>query len=121
MNILSCDTQKLFGLFELDESGTVLYSRVESNGHSDGAAATASAAPAYVGRNYFTEVATFKNVEEFRRRVTKFINSHGQADSFHFTCRFDGGPLLVRVLLARIRERSNGNPRRSILVHIRKA
>jgi hypothetical protein len=104
--------QQLFGLFELDPAGTVLYSRVEPEG--DGAA------PSVAGQDFFNEVALFANAEELRRRISAFTNSEAQADNFHFTCLCDGGPLLVKVLLACIRERSNGRHTKTVLVHIRK-
>ena len=78
------------------------------------------AASDVAGRNFFDEVASFENAEELRGRILDFTNSERQADNFHFTCLCDGGPLTVKVLLARIRERSNGSRTKSILVHIRK-
>jgi hypothetical protein len=107
--------QELFGLFELDSAGTVLYSRIEPDAGASVAAANLA------GRNFFEEVAPFENVEEFRQRIANFTRSHGQADNFNFTCRVNDDALPVRVLLARIRERSNGSHTKSILVHIRKA
>lgn len=106
--------QGFFGLFELDPAGTVLYSRPEPDGEAD------AVAPDAAGRNFFDEVAPFENAEELRRRIAAFSKGEGQADSFHFTCQCDGGPQPVKVLLARIRERSNGRKMKSILVHIRK-
>jgi hypothetical protein len=106
--------RKLFGLFELDPAGTVLYSRIEPDGEAT------SSAPNVAGHNFFNEVAPFENAEELRRRISVFANSDGQADNFNFTCQCDDGPLPVRVLLACIRERSNGRNTKSILVHIRK-
>jgi hypothetical protein len=106
--------QGLFGLFELDPAGTVLYSRLEPDGAAGGVA------PDAAGLNFFDEVAPFENAEELRRRIAAFSKGEGQADSFHFTCQCDGGPQPVKVLLARIRERSNGKKTKSILVHIRK-
>jgi hypothetical protein len=107
---------KLFGLFELDPAGKVLYFRTEPEGDSD------CVSPAdLAGRNFFDEVASFENVEEFRRRIGSFTHSNGQADNFNFTCRLNNGLLPVRVLLlARIGERSDGKHKKSILVHIRK-
>jgi hypothetical protein len=105
--------QNLFGLFELDTTGNVLYSRIETDGEKASALDVA-------GHNFFETVAPFENAEELRRRIQSFTRSDGQADNFHFSCRYGDGPLLVKVLLARIRERSNGRQTKSILVHIRK-
>ena len=101
---------KLFGLFELDPAGTVVYSRTEPGG----------IVPDMAGRNFFEEAAPFGNAEELRRRIADFTRGEGQAENFHFTCQFEDGPLHVKVLLARIRERSNGQGTKSVLVHIRK-
>src|SRR5215203_3196173 len=114
MSALLLDRQKLFGLFELDPAGKVLYSKIEPDGDD------AVSAPDVAGRNFFEAVAPFVNVEELRRRVDNFANSEGQADNFHFSYQADDGPLLVKVLLARISEQSDSARTKSILVHIRK-
>jgi len=107
---------KLFGLFELDPAGKVLYFRTEPEGDSD------RVSPAdMAGRNFFDEVASFENVEELRRRIGSFTHGNGHADNFNFTCRLNNDLLPVRVLLARIGNRSDANQTKSILVHIRKA
>lgn len=106
--------QRLYGLFELDPVGTVLYSRVEPDG--DGG----DGGPDVTGRNFYEEVAPFGNVEEFRRRIVQFTQGGSPADSFRFDCQYDGSALPVRVLLARIRERSSHDRTKSVLVHIRK-
>jgi photoactive yellow protein len=105
---------KFFGLLELDAAGKVLYSRVERDGGAG------SVSPDVTGRNFYTEVAPFKNVVEFQRRLDSFSRSSQQADSIHFTCDYEDGPLAVKILLARIRERSERDVTKSILVHIRK-
>lgn len=106
--------QKLYGLLELDSSGTVLYSRIERDGDSGGTE------PDITGRNFFTEVAPFKNIKEFQRCIDSFRRSMSPADSLTFTCQFDDDSVPVRVLLARIGERSESERTKSILVHIRK-
>ena len=114
MNASMLDQQKLFGLFELDAAGTVLYSRIEIDGRAGGAG------PNVAGYNFFDEIVPFENADELRRRIKSFTRGDVQADNFNFTCRFNDDSLAVKVLLARIRERSNGNHTKSILVHIRK-
>src|SRR4051812_16254811 len=107
--------QKFFGLVELGTDGTVLYSRIERDG--DGHQASTS----ITGRNFFSEVAPFRNVEEFHQCLESFSRSSQQANSIPFTCQYEDGPVLVKVLLARVRERSAHDVTKSILVHIRKA
>jgi hypothetical protein len=105
----------LFGLYEIDPAGTVLYCRAEPEVNIKGEEARLA------GCNFFDEVAAFDNASEFRHRIASFTRSFNAADNFNFTCQFDDGALPVRVLLARIHERSNGDHKKSILVHIRKA
>lgn len=107
--------EELLGLFELDEVGTVLYSRIEPDKEPGGRG------PDMAGRNFYDEVATFENVEEFRRLVTEFTRGAGLADSLRFDCRYAGRVHPVRVLLARISERTSNGRAKSVLVHIRKA
>lgn len=102
--------EELLGLFELDEAGTVLYSRIEPGGTG----------PEMSGRNFYDEVAPFENVAEFRRHVTEFTLGASPADSFKFDCQYAGCIHPVKVLLARIRERVHHDRTKSVLVHIRK-
>ena len=108
--------RRLYGLVELDQAGTVLYTRFEADGAPPGARA-----PDYTGLNYFTEVATFSNAVEFRNQLDRFSRGSQPALSMDFTCEYEDGPVSVRVLLARIRERSQSDLTKSILVHIRRA
>ncbi|HKS27167.1 MAG TPA: hypothetical protein VJS44_05080 [Pyrinomonadaceae bacterium] len=115
MNASQIEERNFFGLFELDDAGTVLYSRVEPDGRSSNGAGAS-----LTGQNFFKEIVPCVNGEELRRRITRFASSEIQADNFIFNCQIENAPLTVRVLLARISERSNGEKTKSILVHIRK-
>ncbi|HEX8285229.1 MAG TPA: response regulator [Pyrinomonadaceae bacterium] len=107
--------QKLLGLVEIDQAGTMLYARFEGDG------AAAFGALGAEGRNFYTEVAPFSNVGEFRQHLEAFSKSSAPAHSLNFTCHYEDGPLPVRVLLTRIRERTGQDVTKSILVHIRRA
>jgi hypothetical protein len=109
-------TGKLFGLVELDSVGTVLYTRFEPDGGQ-----LFGFAPAYMGLNFYTEVVPFKNVVEFRHLLDDFSRGSHPVHSIDFTCDYEDGPLPVRVLLTRIRERSQTDVTKSILIHIRRA
>ena len=109
-------TRKLFGLVELNAAGTVLYTRFEPDG-----APQLGRAPDYTGLNFYTEVAPFRNVAEFRHQLDSFSRGSQPAHTLDFTCDYEDGPVNVRVLLARIRERSQADVTGSILVHIRRA
>jgi hypothetical protein len=117
LNSVILRQQKLFGLLELDEAGTVLYSRLEGDGRGDLDCPVADV----TGLNFFSEVASFLNVEDFQKCFESFNRGCEQANSFEFNCDYEDGAVAVRVLLARIRERSNDYRTKSLLVHIKKA
>lgn len=114
MNAPVIASQKFFGLLELDADGLVLYSRIERD------ADWHHPAPNITGCNFYSEVASFQNIEEFHRCLNNFSRSAQAADTIPFTCQYEDGPVLVKVLLARVRERSEQDMTKSILVHIRK-
>ena len=106
-------TSTPLGLYELDAEGTVLYHRMESGGQP------AASGAELAGRNFYDEVAAFDNAGELRRRVEDFLRGGSHADSFDFTCRAGGEALPVRVLLARVRERSDLGRTKAVLLHLR--
>jgi hypothetical protein len=113
MSVSVMIAQELLGLFELDETGKVLYYRMDSDGMQGGTS------PDIAGHNFYDEIAPFDNVEEFRRCVTEFTRGAKATDTFEFDCRYEDSAHPVRVLLARICERMNRNKTKSVLVHIR--
>lgn len=113
MDTLSLTNRNLFGLLELDPAGMVLYSRIDRDNDQD-------ATPDLNGSNFFTEVVSFLNGAEFRQRIENFTQRDIPAESFTFDCKFEDCMVPVRVLLARMRERSDGNRTKSVLVHIKK-
>ncbi|HEX8335981.1 MAG TPA: hypothetical protein VF621_04585 [Pyrinomonadaceae bacterium] len=108
--------RKFYGLVELDAAGTVLYVRFESDG-----AQSLAGAPDCAGLNFYAQVAPFRNVAEFKNRLDGFMRGSQPAHSMDFTCDYEDGPVLVRVLFARIRERTQADVTKSVLVHIRRA
>jgi hypothetical protein len=106
---------ELFGLFELDTTGNVLYHRI------DPVTEPCTSSPNLAGRNFYDAIAPFENREELRQCVTQFTRGERFADSFDFNCCYNGSAQPVRVLLARILEATNPNKTKAILVHIRRA
>lgn len=104
-----------FGLLELDAKGTVLYYSPENKGDES------APAPDIVGHNFFTDFEAIAEAKEFQDRINSFRLSHIPAESFSFTLPLDHHQIKARVLLARIREQTDGSSVESILVHIRKA
>lgn len=115
--IVSPAFKKLYGLFELDADGTIIYSRDISELGYFGTAANAS----LVGRNFFDEVAPFKNVEEFRRLFKYFMKGANAAENLVFDCCFDESVVVpVKVKLSQISERESDERTKLVIVDIRK-
>ena len=111
MSSLILAQQKLFGLLELDPLGTVIFSKLEGDEKLAGVVDV-------VGRNFFSDVATFFNVAEFRERFETFDSNPEPSSSFMFNCDYEDGAVPVRVLLARLREDTKYSE--SVLVYIKK-
>jgi len=101
---------RFLGLFEVDESGRVLYTDV-SESITDGS-------PSLRGANFFKEIADFVNAEDLERRFDSFLLMQSPACSFDFTCEYKDGPTDVRVLMARLQKEPCDY---SFLIHIRPA
>jgi len=113
MSSLILGAQKLFGLLELDLQGRVIFSKLEGE---EKLAPDAD----LLGRNFFSEVATFLNVAEFQQHFETFDNNaHFGSSSFMFNCDYEDGAVPVKVLLARLRE--DRKYPGSVLVFIKKA
>lgn len=105
---------KIFGLFELDLSGTVIYSRVDPNDSSVNLPSN------LIGLNFFDEIAPFGKTEELRRRFRCFAKGTDSADKFTFTDQSDDHHSEVKVMLTQISEREYNGSEKLIIVDIRK-
>lgn len=114
MSATTIEVRDFFGLFELDDAGTVLYSRVDHGGSNGTNGSNLT------GHNFFKEILPCENREELKRRIRRFVTSEVQVDNFIFNCRINNDSMVVRIMLARISERTGGEKTKSILVHIRK-
>ena len=105
---------KVFGLFELDLMGTVMYSRIDSSNSS------VNLPPNLVGLNFFDEVAPVQDSEKLRQRFRYFAKGSDSAEKFTFTSQVDEQPTEVKVLLTQINERDYNGNEKFIIVDIRK-
>ena len=95
IEVMHAEAAEVFGLFELDDSGNVLYSRAHPIERRDSTASSA------VGQNFFREVAKFENREDLRSHFRQFVASRIPADNFRFDCVF--GQRTVRARISMIR------------------
>src|SRR6185295_1174193 len=112
---MDAEQRETLGLFEINDSGKVIYSSMEQvNGSLDLDEKEQN------GRDFFTEVATFTNVEDLRGRLESFKADEAPARSFDFVCQYPFGPIMVRVLLARLGQQLDGRPN-SFLIHLKRS
>jgi hypothetical protein len=105
------DGKTLLGLFELTDEGTVLYSSIES---PEGGI---QRHPNVDGTNFFTDVASFSNVNDLQRKFGLFCLNGARSTSFQFTCEYSQGPQPIRVVMARLMTDTGPT---SFLLHFRK-
>ena len=113
MNTVQNIQPEIFGLFELSDQGTVLYSRTA-------APSATQRLPETVGQNFFDEAAPFENTEEFRGYLNRFIRSDCPSESFNFTCQINNQNIPAKIMLVRIAERSSDTSAKTIIVDIRR-
>jgi hypothetical protein len=116
MKINSLLTPIPYGLIELNEAGTVIYYKSENKG------LFVSTEAEIVGCNFFTDIAIVAEAKDFQSQIREFRRGHIPAHSFNFTFESKHHRLPVRVLLARIHERStigSLESAESLFVHIR--
>lgn len=101
-------------LFEISDSGTVLYCRANADVQLIGTSAEA------VGRNFFDEVAPFENTEELRPRLNRFVKSNYATERFVFDCQVKNRIVPAKIMLVRVAEQSGGEYGKTTIVDIRK-
>ncbi len=106
---------ELFGLYELALDGTVLFYKANAGNDSP----TMSAG--LVGRNFFTEIANFENVAEFRRRFENFIEGRQSVDNFTVKDSRCESQKHLRVMLVRLGEAGCDGRKKFVLADIRQA
>ncbi len=114
MSLKAFDHEESLGIFELDENNLVIYSSFEESNNWIGAEKDIE------GRDFFHEVLAFTNVADLQRRLETFKAEAIPARSFDFVCHFHHHSVPVKVLLARLCDKLDGQPR-SILVHLRRS
>ncbi|HEY8560586.1 MAG TPA: hypothetical protein VIL74_09445 [Pyrinomonadaceae bacterium] len=114
MNLATCLTRtNSSGLFELNNDGTVRYSRLRQNNE------LINADPEMVGHNFFEEIAGFENVRDLRRIFNNFVKSNKFTDNFVFDCQFPNETIRVRVMMVRAFENSYPKPADIVILDIR--
>jgi len=109
MGTLSLDA--ILGFFELDDSGTVRYSRTSIPQGEDGKGHL-------LGQDFF-ELAPLNNRDELKRLFRRFIDSRQAEDSFPFDCFIDEQAVRTKVTFTRAFETDLFPPESIVMLSIR--
>lgn len=110
---IKMDDSEMFGLYELDDSGNVLYSRMHDRQHLAGSNGRA------VGQNFFLEVAKFENREDLRQHFRRFVAGTSPADNFKFECLFGSRTVRTRIFMTRGHESDSERTAGIVIMDIR--
>ena len=105
------NSTNLYGLYDLGDDGTILYSH-------DGACRP-SARPELVGRNFFEDVSGFDNIPDFRLQFYSFLRSRKAVESFILDSASGIARCKTKVYMARAFENDNHSPHERVMLVIR--
>lgn len=100
-------------LLELDSEGRILFLKWA------GKERLSKREDEFVGRNFFSDVATFENAAELREYFDRFDQDRSHTNTFAFNCKFQNGSERVTILLARLREKKSPKNPESVLMYIK--
>lgn len=106
---------KVFGLYELANDGTILYSRPRSTAGLD------DAEPRIVGRDFFGEMFPCQNMEDLRRHFKRFIKGDQSVDTFVFDCVFEREIVRAKIFMTRAHENDRDHAGEIVIMDIRQA
>lgn len=101
-----------YGLFELDEAGTVVHysppTEKNHNGFKD----------AVVGRNFFKDIAPLPELQNLKSRFLTFMAFGDSVERFSVSFPFGEEVVKIQIALARVTERSEVGSKRFALVRL---
>ena len=115
MQIVQGQDTEVFGLYELANDGTVLYSRPRA---ADGLHA---AEQGRVGMDFFRDIMPCKNNEDLRRHFRRFITGDQSVDTFVFDCMFEQQIVRAKIFMTRARENDQAHAGEIVIMDIRRA
>lgn len=104
----------VFGLYELTDEGTILYSRARAEGELQLPTSD------HVGQDFFRDVAPFQNISDLRRHFRRFITSDRPVDTFRFDCLYGTEIVRAKVFMTRAYENDHDNAGGIVILDIRK-
>ena len=112
VNALNTD---VFGLYELTNEGTILYSRPRTG------ETLKPPTTDVIGQDFFRDIFTFQNTEDLRRHFRRFVTGDRPVDTFVFDCLNGSEIVRTKVFMTRAFETDYDNTGGIVIMDIRKA
>jgi hypothetical protein len=106
--------ENIFGIYELDHAGTILYLRP----YYDNTARPAE--HSYIGKNFFEALEGSERSDQVRQHIRNFIRSRRSVDSFVFEGFDETSPVKTKILMTRGREMQGDAPEAIVIMDIKK-
>lgn len=104
-----------FGLYELSNDGTILYSRARAGYGLYEAESTV------VGKDFFRDIFPCQNIGDLRRHFHRFIAGDQPVNTFVFECLFGEEVVRAKVFMTRAFEHDHGDSGDIVIMDIRRA
>ena len=105
----------LFGLYELSDNGTILYSRPR------GVDGLHQSTPETVGRDFFYDIIDRENREDLRRHFRRFLRNRRSFDAFFYYYRLEREVVPTKIYFTRASETDDDRPKEIVIMDIRQA
>jgi hypothetical protein len=109
------ETGGVFGLHELSNDGTILYSRSRGN------EGLRQPTPGIIGQDFFSDIVGCENREDLRRRFRQFMRGDRAVDAFLFDCLFETEVIRTKIFMTRAYESDCDTGNEIFIMDIRKA
>jgi hypothetical protein len=113
MNSIGGNRAEVFGLYELSDDGTILYSRARAGNQ------LREPSDDIVGRDFFGDIVQFQNANDLRGHFRRFIAGSRPADTFLFDCRYGSEVVKTKIFLTRAYETDNDRVGGIVIMDIR--
>jgi hypothetical protein len=105
----------VFGLYELSDDGTILYSRPRGQLGLD------QPTPEFVGQDFFHDIVGCENKDDLRRHFRQFIVGGRPVDAFLFDCLFEREIVRTKIFMTRAFETDDEHANGIVIMDIRQA
>lgn len=109
------ESLKVFGLYELSDEGTILYTRPR------GAHGLDRPSSEFVGHDFFHDIVGCDNKDDLRRHFRQFISGSRPVEAFVFDWMYEQQTVRTKIFMTRAFETDDMRANEIIIMDIRQA